>query len=204
MLEYVELNRAHDDGEISDDKYELLLAKVEYDLESAQVILTTNGEFVLFGVEIAGQLTALKVSLRATAATGEVEIAAGEAVDLVPGRVKSRINIADGPTETTPYRLTGEKVSAGFDHVLDDHFYRPAANSRSIFSITPEELKVILQSETVVSSPVTAIGNGVFVRTVNAGTVVGKTAKKYGELPTSSIKVFTDRAGNLITTYPVP
>ena len=77
----------------------------------------------------------------------------------VPGRVKTRINIAKGRTKTTPLRKTGYPVSAGFEeHVIPGHFYRPLENSRSIFTITPDELKVILQSKRVVSSPVTSMG----------------------------------------------
>ena len=35
--------------------------------------------------------------------------------------------------------------------LIDGHFYRPVENSRSIFSITPNELKVILQSRNTIS-----------------------------------------------------
>jgi hypothetical protein len=56
----------------------------------------------------------------------------------------------------------------------------------------------------VINSPVTSIGGGQFVRTVNTGQTVGTTALKFGGNPTSSITIFTDSAGNLITTYPVP
>lgn len=102
-------------------------------------------------------------------------------------------------------RDSGYPVSAGFeDHVLKEHFGRDLANSRSVFSITPDELKKILQSKQVVSSPVTSLGGGQYLRTVDTGNVVGNVALKYGGGETTWINVFTDRAGNLITTYPVP
>ena len=44
---------------------------------------------------------------------------------------------------------------------------------------------------------------GQFVRTVNVGRVVGTTSINQGGVSTTTIKIFTDRAGNLITTYPV-
>ncbi|UTG72764.1 hypothetical protein [Neisseria subflava] len=82
-------------------------------------------------------------------------------------------------------------------------FYRPVENSRFIFSITPNELKVILQSRNTISSPVTAIPGGQFVRVVDTGKNIGITSLKEGGIPTRYIKIFTDEMGNLITTYPV-
>ncbi|GID09095.1 hypothetical protein [Pseudomonas sp. 008] len=125
------------------------------------------------------------------------------AVEGVPGRVQSRINVANGRAETTPLRDNGNPVSAGFDHVLDGHFGREISNSRSVFTIAPNELKGILQSSDVVKSPVLALPDGQFVRTVDVGRVIGTTTLKDGGAPTSVIKVFTDKAGNLITTFPV-
>ena len=82
-------------------------------------------------------------------------------------------------------------------------FYRVIENSRSIFSITPNELKVILQSRNTISSPVTAIPGGQFIRVVDTGKNIGITSLKEGGTPTRYIKIFTDEMGNLITTYPV-
>jgi len=67
-------------------------------------------------------------------------------------RVQSRINLANGSTRFMPLRESGQPVSAGFQHIMDEHFNRPLANSRSIFSITPDELKRILQNSQVVHS----------------------------------------------------
>lgn len=120
------------------------------------------------------------------------------------GVVQSRINIAMGRTRFTPLRASGKPVSAGFEHVVSGHFNRPLENSVSIFSITQSQLKTILQSSTVVKSPVKLIDGGQYVRVVDTGKVVGHTAKKYGGEETKWIIVFTDKAGNLISTYPVP
>ena len=121
-----------------------------------------------------------------------------------PGSVQSRINIANFTTRFTPIRpSTGQPVSAGWSHVLNGHFNREISNNRSIFTITPDRLKVILQSKTVVKSPVSKIDGGQFVRTVDVCDNVGISSCKQGGTPTSWIKVFTDSKGNLITTYPV-
>ncbi|MCK3861655.1 hypothetical protein E4P00_04770 [Pseudomonas sp. B329] len=139
-------------------------------------------------------------------AAGGLELGAKDIVNAtegILGRVQSRINVANGRTETTPLRDNGNPVSAGFDHVLDGHFDREISNSRSVFTIAPDELKGILQSSDVVKSPVMALPDGQFVRTVDVGRVIGATTLKDGGIPTSVIKVFTDKAGNLITTFPV-
>ena len=119
------------------------------------------------------------------------------------GRVTTRINLARGRTPFTPLR-PGSKfpVSAGWDHVLQGHFDVPVGPNRSVFSLPPSEVRTILQSPQVVRSPVTPIPGGQFVRTVNVGQVVGYSTLKNGGRMTTFIRVFTDEAGNLITTYP--
>lgn len=77
-------------------------------------------------------------------------------------------------------------------------------NSRSIFSITTDELKTILQTDNVVHSPVKAIPGGQYVGEVDVGQTVGNTGLKFGGKETSWIREFTDRAGNLITVFPIP
>lgn len=133
----------------------------------------------------------------------KAEKAVGEAGSQIPGRVQSRINIASGRTETTPLRESGHKVSAGFDHVLEGHFNRTPANHRSVFTIEPEDLRGLLQSKSVVQSQVVAMPDGQFARTVDVGRVIGTTALKDGGMPTTTMMILTDKAGNLITTYPV-
>ena len=120
-----------------------------------------------------------------------------------PGSVQSRINIAEGRTRFTPLRSSGKQVSAGWKHVLEGHFNRTVTNNRSVFNIKQSELKTILQSKTVVQSPVSVLESGQFVRTVDVGRVIGNATLKQGGKPTTWIKVFTDMKGNLITTYPV-
>ena len=126
-----------------------------------------------------------------------------EAAIQIPGRVQSRINIANERTATTPLRENSNPVSAGFDHVLKGHFDVKVSNSRSVFTVSPNELKGILQSGTVVKSPVSAMPDGQFVRTVDVGRVIGTTTLKDGGVSTSVMKIFTDKAGNLITAFPV-
>lgn len=48
-----------------------------------------------------------------------------------------------------------------------------------------------------------ALPDGQFVRIVDVGCVIGTTTLKDGGVPTSVIKVFTDKAGNRITTFPI-
>ncbi|WP_447944818.1 hemagglutinin repeat-containing protein [Stenotrophomonas indicatrix] len=119
------------------------------------------------------------------------------------GVVKSRVNLANGRTRTTPLRESGAPVSAGFEHVLDGHFNRPPTANRSVFDISPNDLKAILQSKVVVQSPVYEIPGGQYIRVVDVGKEVGVSSLKDGGARTSFIKVFTDKAGNLITAYPV-
>lgn len=120
------------------------------------------------------------------------------------GIVQSRINIAIKETRFTPLKNSGNPSKAGWEHVLEEHFDRELANTRSIFSISPERLKLILRRTDVVKSPVKALKGGQFLRIVNVGEVVGNNALKFGGGVTTWIQIYTDRAGNLITTYPVP
>lgn len=89
-------------------------------------------------------------------------------------------------------------------HVINGHFNRPIGNSRSIFSITVDKLKAILQRKEVISSPLSEMGGGQCKRVVDVGETVGNTALKYGGDETSCIEIITDVKGNIITTYPVP
>ena len=117
----------------------------------------------------------------------------------------SRVNLAKERTRFTPLRDSGNPVSAGWDHVKEGHFDRPLSNSRSIFDKTPEEIGEILQSKQVVSATAKPTKTpGLFVRTVDVGEVIGRTALKHGGEETTKIRVFTDRAGNLVTAYPIP
>lgn len=100
-------------------------------------------------------------------------------------------------------RLSGQPVSAGWKHVVEGHFNRPLGNSRSIFTITENQVKDILQSKVVLNSPILPLTGGQFQRTVDTGQIIGNAALKQGGGVTSWINVITDYKGNLITTYPI-
>jgi hypothetical protein len=55
----------------------------------------------------------------------------------------------------------------------------------------------------VVSSPVILIAGGQFRRTVNVNINVGQASLKQGGQNTNWMNVYTDKGGNLITTYPI-
>lgn len=117
---------------------------------------------------------------------------------------QSRINLAKGRTRFTPLRANGNPVSAGWEHVTQRHF---GTNSQSQFTISQDQLRGILQKPEIVRSRISPIDSGVslqYVRTVNTNTNVGVTRVSDGANPTTWVKIYTDRAGNLITTFPVP
>ena len=120
------------------------------------------------------------------------------------GRVR-QVKPANGPTRFTPLRQSGNPVAAGLDHVQARHF--GGTNSQSQFSISVGELKTILQGPTVRNAPIRQIGTGrqaMFARDVDVGRIVGRTRVSDGANATSTIRVFVDEAGNLITTFPIP
>ncbi|MFQ1702573.1 filamentous hemagglutinin N-terminal domain-containing protein [Loktanella agnita] len=124
----------------------------------------------------------------------------------VPGRVQSRINLANGPMRFTPTRNSGNPANAGWDHVVNDHF--GGDNAQSQFTLSQSQIRGILQSDRVVSAPVTDFqminGTPTYVRTVNVGQAIGTVRQSNGGGATSVLRVQTDSAGNLITAYPVP
>jgi len=123
------------------------------------------------------------------------------------GIVRSRINLANGRVSaSTPRRLSGQMVSAGMDHIVEQHFGREVANNRSVFTISRNRLGEILQSEIVVRSPVVRISGDSgdqFVRTVNTGQVLGRSSLNNGGGLSSWIRVITDRLGNIVTAFPL-
>lgn len=94
-------------------------------------------------------------------------------------------------------------ISRNGSVVIDGHFDRPIANNVSVFTISQDWLKQILQSKKVVSSSVIPIAGGQFKRIVDIGINIGQTSLKQGGYNTSWLTVYTDKAGNLISTYPV-
>ncbi|WP_247740963.1 hypothetical protein [Cohnella sp. LGH] len=122
-------------------------------------------------------------------------------IDGMPPRVQSRINLRNGTAEE----------GAGFNHVLDRHF-NPSKNA-SQFTITPDELKGILQSKEVVSTPVSRVlysdiklADGTiekqarYVREVTLDSNIG--IDKFSGSPTNIMTVLTDKYGNLVTATP--
>ncbi|SUC82809.1 Uncharacterised protein [Pannonibacter phragmitetus] len=124
----------------------------------------------------------------------------------VPGRVQSRVNLASGSTRFTPLNDAGNPVASGWNHVVSRHF--GGTNTQSQFTLSQSEVRGILQSDRVVSAPITEVkminGTPTYVRTVDVGQPVGTVRQSHGGGTTSRITVQTDGAGNLITAYPVP
>ena len=123
--------------------------------------------------DVKGMKSAIQEGVDVLKAEGRAEVVSGRSV-------ASRINIANGRTAYTPLRSNGHPVSAGFDHVLEGHFNSPLANNRSVFSITPDELKRILSDKHTISSPVRQLDGGQFERVVNTGRIVGKASLNQG------------------------
>ncbi|BFH71439.1 hypothetical protein J27TS7_32090 [Paenibacillus dendritiformis] len=131
---------------------------------------------------------------------GERTKGAGK-IEGMPPIVQSRINLRNGTAEE----------GAGFNHVLDRHF-NPSKNA-SQFSITPDELKGVLQSKEVVSTPVSRVlysdiklADGTiekqarYVREVTLDSNIG--IDKFSGSPTNIMTVLTDKYGNLVTATP--
>ncbi len=74
--------------------------------------------------------------------------------------------------------------------------------NKSAFSISKEEFKKLLQTKDVVNSPaIPSPMNDNYIRIVDVGRTIGVDAKA-GEIDTSTITVITDKAGNLVNTFP--
>lgn len=125
--------------------------------------------------------------------------------NVITGVVQSRINLAKGATRFTPLTDKGKAYEAGFEHVVTKHINGSLTGSNSVFTVGQEELKIILQSKNVVQAPVREVTGqpGVFVRIVDTGKIIGTSTLNTGGQATTWIKVFTDRAGNLMTTFPI-
>ena len=109
------------------------------------------------------------------------------AMQTVPGRVQHRINLEND----------------AMDHVIKRHINMTSNASK--FSISELELRNLLASEEVVSAPIVKYANnsdGIsYIREVNIGVNIGFD-KFNGNKPTSVLTVFTDRFGNLLTSFP--
>ena len=103
-------------------------------------------------------------------------------------------------------RGIGDTGQAGWGHVTSRHF--GGNNNQSQFTLSQTEVRGILQSDRVVSAPVSEIkminGTPTYVRTVDVGRPIGTTRQSHSGGSTSNLYVQTDSAGNLITAFPVP
>ena len=104
------------------------------------------------------------------------------------GRIQSRINLQRDPT-----------AREGIDHVLAAHL-RPGGR-KSQFGMNADEIKQLLQSKSVVSSPVTPLDATRYVRRVDVGRTIGWDMNN-GNSPTQWLTVITNAKGNLLTALP--
>jgi hypothetical protein len=117
--------------------------------------------------------------------------------------VKSRINLRNGD---------GTSKKPGLEWAWRKHGSAGNQN-KSQFTISKEELKIILQDKKLVQSPVGMIEHcqglepkrRLFVREVDTGKIIGNLRAKDGSIqPTKLITVITDYRGSLNSTYPGP
>ena len=116
-----------------------------------------------------------------------------------PAGFHSRINIANGPTRFS------RTNNAGFRHIEVRHF-NPGRNAGQ-FTISQSRLREILSDPNTVRTPVREIPGNQFERIINVGEYIGTikpSIPDVGGQPTTYMRIITDRAGNLITTYPIP
>uniref|UniRef100_UPI0011A9EB21 VENN motif pre-toxin domain-containing protein n=1 Tax=Yersinia hibernica TaxID=2339259 RepID=UPI0011A9EB21 len=105
--------------------------------------------------------------------------------------VQSRVNLRVGDGST----------GSGLEYAWKKHGGEWGAN-KSHFTVTQDELKTILQSDTVVKTSVQySPSTGNYIRTVDMGKNIGVDAMSNGA-PTSIMTVITDKQGNLINTFP--
>ena len=99
-------------------------------------------------------------------------------------------------------RGEGTNKAPGLENAWRKHG-SDAVDTKSKFTISKDELKIILSDPKVVQSPVKLDSvSGSFVREVDVGRAIGNMSFKAGGLHTSKITILTDRYGNLINAYP--
>ncbi len=108
------------------------------------------------------------------------------------GRVASRVNVRNGDANIT---------GSGLEYAWKKHGGSWGTN-KSAFTISKDELKLLLQNPRVVSTPAyKSSTSGNYIRTVDVGKNIGVDSKNGGK-PTSIMTVITDRQGNLVNTFP--
>jgi filamentous hemagglutinin len=138
-----------------------------------------------FGIKTGGRI--LGVSGSPGPSKPRVEIDKGPSLPVIPGRVKSRVNLKN----------------SGMDHLISRHLSgKPNASQ---FSISEKEIRTLLQSKTVINTPITRIVESKqgdrYVREVNVGREIGTDKFNDGK-STSIMTVMTDKFGNLVTAFP--
>jgi len=130
----------------------------------------------------------------------------------VPGRVQSRINMAEKPTRFHPEVAAGKPmkdVKAGMNHLREGHVGGTKTDSQ--FLVEPESVltnKSVIKTE---ARPLPMKGKKgmpdvgmTYARNAETGTAIGRTQASDGGRLTNAVRVQTDAAGNVITAYPVP
>ena len=138
-----------------------------------------------FGIKTGGRI--LGVSGSPGPSKPRVEIDKGPSLPVIPGRVKSRVNLKN----------------SGMDHLISRHL--SGKSNASQFSISEKEIRTLLQSKTVINTPITRIVESKqgdrYVREVNVGREIGTDKFNDGK-STSIMTVMTDKFGNLVTAFP--
>ncbi|CNI41111.1 Uncharacterised protein [Yersinia thracica] len=116
---------------------------------------------------------------------------ATESIPNLYGITQSRINI-----------MTGDR-RAGWEHVVERHY--SGKTNASQFSISQQELKVVLQDKNIVQTRISRViqsNDGPrYERVIDMGRNIGFDRFSGGE-QTSIMTILTDRSGNLVTVTP--
>jgi hypothetical protein len=136
------------------------------------------------GVSHTSTESALKAETSGTTTVGNVVT---KRLPDVKGLVTSRVNLEGN----------------GWTHLMNRHYEGGAG---SPFTIDPNDLRSLLQSDTVVKSPITQVltdenGFSRYVREVDVGKNIGMD-KLNNYSRTSKMTVITDKKGNLLTAHP--
>ncbi|CAI1914868.1 MULTISPECIES: hemagglutinin repeat-containing protein [Serratia] len=173
-------------------------AKVAIQTCAGNVVLCLNNAGIQMseaivpgGVGAGGAVGIGKTAAEATAAKAEA-VAANTAKEVWKGSiVQSRVNLRNGDGST----------ASGLEYSWKKHGGEWGAN-KSHFTMTKDELKTVLQSDTVVKTPVQySPSTGNYIRTVDMGKNIGVDAMN-NSMPTSIMTVITDKKGNLVNTFP--
>lgn len=143
------------------------------------------------GVGAGGAIGVGKTVEEATAAKAEAAAVNSAKEVWKSSSVQSRVNLRNGDSST----------ASGLEYAWKKHGGEWGAN-KSHFTMTKDELKTVLQSDTVVKTPVQySPSTGNYIRTVDMGKNIGVDAMN-NRTPTSIMTVITDKQGNLVNTFP--